>query len=51
MPKSIDYAREAAAHMLDEELISIFDRIKPGEKLTPLQQAVVDEIERRNLDS
>lgn len=39
-----------ARSMPDDLLVSEWDAVTDHESLTPLQQAIIDEIERRNLD-
>lgn len=41
---------DAFEAMSDAELIAVWDTVEDGENLTPYQQAIIDEIERRNLD-
>jgi len=36
--------------MTDEQLVDEWDKVEDGENLTDLEQAVLDEIERRNID-
>jgi hypothetical protein len=40
----------AATEMTDAELLAAWSAVEDGDNLTPLQQAVIDEIERRELD-
>ena len=39
-----------AKAMSDKELVAAWDAVEDGENLTPLQKAVIAEIERRELD-
>jgi hypothetical protein len=41
---------QTAKAMNDKELIAAWDDVEDGENLTPLQMAVIAEIERRQLD-
>lgn len=36
--------------MTDEQLVDAWDKVEDGENLTDFEQAVLDEIERRNID-
>jgi len=36
--------------MTDEQLVDTWDKVEDGENLTDFEQAVLDEIERRNID-
>lgn len=36
--------------MTDKELVDAWDKVDDGENLTDFEQAVLDEIERRNID-
>lgn len=36
--------------MTDKELVDAWDKVEDGENLTVFEQAVLDEIERRNID-
>ncbi len=36
--------------MTDEQLVDEWDKVEDGEHLTDFEQAVLDEIERRNID-
>lgn len=38
------------AEMLDDDLLDAWDKVEDGDNLTDFEQAVIDEIERRNLD-
>ncbi|WP_278985616.1 hypothetical protein [Sphingobium yanoikuyae] len=44
-----DETAEARA-MSDKQLVDAWDEVKDSLNMTPLQQAILDEIERRNLD-
>lgn len=39
-----------AREMTDRQLLDAWNQVEGFESMTPLQQAVIDEIERRNLD-
>lgn len=43
-------AVQTAEAMSDKELVAAWDAVEDGENLTPLQKAVIAEIERRELD-
>ncbi|MEO7465543.1 MAG: hypothetical protein ABIV36_00860 [Sphingobium limneticum] len=45
-----DTARDAAAAMTNSELVELWDQVDDHDHLTPLQQAVIDEMERREVD-
>ncbi|EQB10269.1 MAG TPA: hypothetical protein VF463_09770 [Sphingobium sp.] len=36
--------------MTDEQLVDAWDKVEDGENLSDFEQAVIDEIERRNID-
>lgn len=36
--------------MTDEQLVDAWDKVEDGQNLTDFEQAVLDEIERRNID-
>ena len=36
--------------MTDAQLVDAWDKVEDGENLTDFEQAVLDEIERRNID-
>lgn len=36
--------------LTDEQLVAAWDRVEDGENLNEYEQAVIDEIERRNID-
>lgn len=36
--------------MIDEQLVDAWDKVEDGENLSDFEQAVIDEIERRNID-
>jgi hypothetical protein len=36
--------------MTDEQLVDAWDKVEDGENLTDFEKAVLDEIERRNID-
>ncbi len=36
--------------MTDAELVDAWDKVEDGENLTDFEKAVLDEIERRNID-
>lgn len=40
----------AVAVMTDAELVGLWDKVQDPENLTPLEQAVIDEMERREVD-
>lgn len=40
----------AFAAMTDAELVGLWDQVQDPENLTPLEQAVIDEMERREVD-
>lgn len=40
----------AVAAMTDAELVGLWDQVQDPENLTPLEQAVIDEMERREVD-
>lgn len=44
------FAEELANGMSNEQLLDAWDAVEDGDNLTYLQQAVLDEIERRNLE-
>lgn len=43
-------ADETAAGMTDQQLLDAWDAVTDGENLTDVEEAVLEEIERRNLD-
>lgn len=51
MPNSIDYARQLAAEMLDDELMAIVDKMKDGSTPSLFQSAVLDELAHRQLSA
>lgn len=36
--------------MTDAELLEAWNKVEDGENLSPLEQGIIDEIQRRNLD-
>ncbi len=41
---------EQVEAMTDEQLVDAWDKVEDGENLSEFEQAVIDEIERRNID-
>ncbi|WP_158511244.1 hypothetical protein [Sphingobium sp. MI1205] len=46
----MDDATDTAAAMTDAELVARWDQVQDPENLTPLEQAIIDEMERREVD-
>lgn len=42
--------RDAVAAMTDAELVRLWDQVQDHDNLTPLQQAVIEEMERREVE-